>query len=65
MVAVTTSAPFWDREAKVTRRAGETFDATAERAAEIQAALPGYVTVADKPAPKKAATRRRTAKPKE
>lgn len=45
MVAVNVNRVFYDRQAKVTRRVGDTFDATEERAEELSAALPGYVTV--------------------
>ena len=65
MATVTVHRTFWDREAGANRVAGESFEATTARAAEIDAALPGYVSVTEKAAQKKAPARRRTAKPKE
>ena len=45
---VTVHKLFWDLVDKVNRRAGEVFDATPERAAQLLERLPeGYVTVED------------------
>lgn len=45
MVTVRVLRPFRDLKAHVNREAGDTFEATGERAAYIDAALPGYVEV--------------------
>lgn len=44
MVTVTVIRGFRDIQAHVDRRPGERFDATEERAKEIEAKLPGYIT---------------------
>ena len=44
MVTVTVIKGFRDLKVHADRRAGETFNATEERAKEIAARLPGYVT---------------------
>ena len=50
---VTVHRLFWDLVAKVDRHAGEAFDATPERAAQLLERLPeGYVTVEAPEAPK-------------
>lgn len=46
MPAVTVVLPFYDLKAHRGREAGETFEVDADRAAEIESRLPGYVTVA-------------------
>jgi hypothetical protein len=45
MATVNVRRSFWDRAAKANRRAGESFEATDERADEIARTLPGYVEV--------------------
>ena len=45
MVNINVLETFYDLKAHVERRAGSTFHETEARAAEIEAALPGYVTV--------------------
>ena len=44
MVTVTVLRDFYDLKAHADRTAGDTFLATEERAAQLDAALPGYVT---------------------
>lgn len=46
MVNVTVTKAFRDLKEHVDRKAGETFEATEERAAQIDAALPGYISIA-------------------
>lgn len=45
MVKVTTIKPFYDLVEHKDRAEGEVFDATEERAAYIDAALPGYIAI--------------------
>lgn len=45
MVNIIVLKPFYDLSKKVDRKVGDVFDATEERAAQIEAALPGYVSV--------------------
>ena len=45
MVNITVLETFYDLKAHVERRAGTTFPETEARAAQIETALPGYVTV--------------------
>lgn len=45
MVELTVTRAFRDLKEHVDRNPGDVFDATEERAAEIDAALPGYVTI--------------------
>lgn len=52
MVTVTVNEAFRDLVEHTDRKPGDTFDATEERAAYIEQALPGYVTIAEKPKPR-------------
>ena len=45
MVNITVLKPFYDLKAHKNRMPGDTFEATEERAAQIAAALPGYVSI--------------------
>lgn len=44
MVEITVNKGFYDIVEKVDRKQGDTFEATEERAAYIDAVLPGYIT---------------------
>lgn len=45
MVNITVLKPFYDLKAHKNRMPGDTFEATEKRAAQIAAALPGYVSI--------------------
>ena len=45
MVNITVLKPFYDLKAHTNRMPGDTFEATEKRAAQILAALPGYVAI--------------------
>lgn len=50
MVEITVNKGFYDVVEKVDRNPGDTFEATEERAAYIEAVLPGYITLGAKKA---------------
>lgn len=47
MVKVTVVGRFWDRQAHVNRFPGDVFEATEDRAKEIDSLIPGYITFSD------------------
>jgi len=54
--------PFFDKKVGIKRKAGETFELTEERFAEIEAKIAGYIEKLAEKQPKKAAKKQTPAK---